>query len=124
MGDQADVGDQVDWIATYKKVVALRGIINRTTDAINQIERFYSVHPEYADLRIRPVTVEGNHSSEFFLGPSGRLYSIRTGNPASAPNNSFESINWLATKIRLERMFADGESNSCNYGYAGWERNM
>jgi hypothetical protein len=104
----------IDWNATSNAVMdqSLEHIRAITNDAIEAIHRFYALHPEYADLKIRPTTVNGHPSNVFYLGPNGRLRDVRTGRLAVVSFDSPEAINWIATRIRLERMYSDGESNS------------
>lgn len=86
----------IDWHATANAVTdqSLEHIQERTNEAIDHIQRFYSEHPGYVDVRFRPIAVDGKPSNAFYLGPHGRLHDLRTDRPAVVLYDSPEAINW------------------------------
>lgn len=82
-------------------------------DIIDRIQNWYRQYPDWASLRVRPITREGVESTRYYLGEGGYLYDLRTHRRVIDYNyDSPEAVDWRATDTHIRRMYSDGESNS------------
>jgi len=94
----------IDWNATRERLIdaANEHIQVTVTDTIDRIHNWYWRRPEWASLKVRPITRDGHESTRYYLGNGVVLYYLQTNRRTIEYNyDSLEAVDWRAMEERI-----------------------